>query len=612
MIKIEKKEACCGCNACGDICPTKAISFVKDNEGFWYPLVDSSKCINCSLCERVCPILHFDKMNKNDLSEPVCYAAVNNDMNVLFDSTSGGLFSVLAEQMYSLNGFVGGAVFNEDLTVSHFISSNSYDLPRLRSSKYLQSCAIGFYKKKKKLVNSKEKVLVCGTPCQMAALQSYLGKKYDNLIVVDFICRGVNSPKVWLKYLKSFEERYGSKVVFAKAKSKEYGWRNLTQMVRLANGKEIFETKETSYFMQGYLNSNLYCRQSCYDCRFKGIPRISDITLADFWGIEKCNIDFDKNLGTSIVLINSKNGMEFFEQIKHKVSYTLMPIKSILEDNMALVNSIKPPKKNRNEFFRDIDSMSFTDLSKKYIKAHEKSFVLEFKQYLRIFWKYGLFFKRILKLTRCNPTALYQTLKYSGFSNLLKQQGIIFSKNCSVNISPKAILDIQGLLVIGEKGHFPTSKLESRLFVDEGATLQVLGNVTFSYGCDIEVFKNAKLIFQGNRILPATWANINCTIICGERIEIEADVIMGRGVTIRDNNGGHYINKKDYKNSNSIIIGEKSWLCEQCLIMPGVHLGFSTVVAARSLVLSKSAIPAHSFLAGSPARIMSNDIRWKC
>ena len=214
-------------------------------------------------------------------------------------------------------------------------------------------------------------------------------------------------------------------------------------------------------------------------------------------------------------------------------------------------------------------------------------------------------------LTRCHPKALYQTIRYSGICNLLHKRGIIFGTNCTTNISRKAKLDIHGLLVVGEKGRFPSSNLESRLCVDAGAVLRVLGNVTFSYGCDIEVFQNAKLIFQGNRILPATWANIGCTIICGEQIEFEPDVIMGRDVTIRDNNGGHYINHPDYKNTRAVKIGEKSWLCEQCMIMPGVQLGASSVVGARALVLTRESIPAHSLLVGSPAKIVDDNVQWK-
>ena len=335
MIHIIDKKDCCGCNACGDACAQQAISFKTDNEGFWYPEVDMAKCVDCGLCEKVCPIIHVEELKKNDLPEPVCYAAEHKNLEVVFDSTSGGLFSALAEIVYRSGGYVGGAVSNDDFSVRHFISNEKADLPKLRSSKYLQSNAEEFYRQVKSLVVKGEKVLICGTPCQMAGLRAFLQKDYENLIIVDFVCRGVNSPKVWRKYIDSFEDRYGSPVVYAKAKSKEYGWRNLTQKVILKDGRHIYETKDQSYFTKGYIKTGVYCRPSCYDCQFKGFPRISDITLADFWGIEKVDKSMEKDLGTSLVMVNSRKGEVFFEKAKARARILQVPFQSILDGNPA-------------------------------------------------------------------------------------------------------------------------------------------------------------------------------------------------------------------------------------------------------------------------------------
>lgn len=195
MINITDKKNCCGCNACGDICPTDAISFPSDKEGFWYPKIDLDKCINCGLCEKACPMLHTDSLHSHGQREPKVYGGYHKNIAIRFDSTSGGAFSVLANAMYKQGGYVSGAVFNEDWSVSNFISNNKKDLSRLRSSKYVESNAEGLFKEIKKLLIAGENVLACGSPCQMAGLRTFLGKEFENLIVVDFLCRATNTPR---------------------------------------------------------------------------------------------------------------------------------------------------------------------------------------------------------------------------------------------------------------------------------------------------------------------------------------------------------------------------------------------------------------------------------
>lgn len=595
MINIQNKKACCGCNACGDICPKQAILFKIDIEGFWYPEVDMQKCIDCGLCEKVCPIINIHKLKKNDYNEPICYAAEHKNIEVVFDSTSGGLFSALAEIMYRSNGYVGGAIFNEDFTVRHYISNDKEDLTKLRSSKYLQSNLEGFYKQVKELVSEGEHVLVCGTPCQMAALRAYLREDYDNLIIADFICRGINSPKVWLKYIASFEERYGSPVVYAKAKSKEYGWRNLTQKVILADGRHIYETKDQNDYTKGYLRTNAYCRPSCYECKFKGFPRISDISLADFWGIEKVDKSMDKNLGTSLVMVNSKKGEIFFEKAKARVKTIHVPFETILPGNLALMQSLPSSKVDRNQFFEDLGKMSFTELAHKYIKED----TLSNKQ------KFIRFAKKCIRLIRMPfwGISLCKVLKYNKISRIFNEEYFAPYKNSAVQIDKQANFNVNGMFSFGYK-RIKGSKLESRLLIEKGATLEVNGPCNIYYGADIEVFTNAKLIIHGGG-----GSNINFTCICGEYIEIGKNVQIGRGVTIRDNNGGHYINRTGYKNTRPVIIGDKAWLCEGCTIMPGVKVGEGAIIGAHAFVTQN--VPAHSIVSGNPAQVVDTDVLWK-
>lgn len=596
MINIINKVDCCGCNACGDVCAHNAITFKTDIEGFWYPEVDKDRCTDCGLCEKVCPIINVKELKKNDLPQSICYAAEHKNLEVIFDSTSGGLFSALADIMYRSKGYVGGAVFNEDFSVRQYISSDKKDLEKIRSSKYLQSNFDGFYKQVRSLLKSGERVLVCGSPCQMAALRAFLRRDYDNLIIADYICRGINSPKVWRKYLDSYEDRYGSKVVYCKAKSKEYGWRNLTQKVILANGKHCYETGDQSNFTKGYLRTGVYCRPSCYDCRFKGYPRISDITLADFWGIEKIDKSMEKNLGTSLVMINSKKGEAYFEEVKKRVHYIPVPFDSIEAGNRSLNLPVDPPKVSRKEFFEDLDRMTFLQLADKYINTSAPSFRYKLKRGVKAFY-------HIVRDLHYSPVALMRFLKFNKVSYILKNRYFLPLSHTVVQFDKGADIEIGGRLIFGQK-KFPKSKLESRILVNANGRLNIQGSNVIMYGADIEVFPGGELTMKGG-----VASNINCTIICGERIELGQNVKIGRNVTIRDNNGSHYINRAGYKNSRPVIIGDKAWLCEGCTIMPGVHVGDGAIVGAGAFVTAN--VPAHSVVAGNPAVVVDEDVLWK-
>ena len=596
MIHITNKADCCGCNACGDICPKNAITFHTDPEGFWYPEVDPGKCIECGRCEKVCPVLNVKELKKNDLAEPVCYAAEHRNLEVIFDSTSGGVFSAMAEILYRSGGYVGGAVFNEDFSVSHYISADKGDLPRLRSSKYLQSSLEGFYTRVGSLVKAGEQVLVCGTPCQMAGLRAFLGKDYDNLLIADFICRGINSPKVWQKYLKSFEERYGSPVVYAKAKSKEYGWRNLTQKVILADGRHLYETLDQSNFTKGYLRTNVYCRPSCYDCKFKGFPRIADITLADFWGIERVDKSMEKNLGTSLVLLNSQKGVRFFERFKARLHCFPVAFDSILAGNPALTRPLDPPRVDRDQFFRDLDAMSFTQLADKYINTPPSG----------VKYRLKMFLKRCYRMadTLLRPsTATIKTLRFSKLRDIFRGDYLLVGRHAATDVAKSATLDVHGTFWFGAR-RIKGSKLESRLLVEDGAALATEGPVKLFYGADVEVFRGAKLVLKGGIA-----ANTGFTVVCGDSIEIGKDVQIGRGVTIRDNHGGHYLNRAGFKDTRPVVIGDKVWLCEGCTIMPGVKIGEGAIVGAHAFVTTN--VPAHAMVSGNPAVVVDEDILWK-
>ena len=603
MISISEKKMCCGCKACGDVCPKNAISFKTDIEGFWYPVVDENICVNCGLCEKVCPIINVKSLKKNDLPQSECHAAINKNIEVRFDSTSGGLFSALADATYKAGGFVGGAVFTENYGVKFFISNDKKDLSALRSSKYLQSDTEGLYLAVRDLLNAGEKVLICGTPCQMAALRAFLKKDYENLTIVDFICRGINSPKVFRRYLDYLEERFGAKVVYFKAKNKELGWRELTSKVSFENGKTLYDTKDTSFFTTGYLSTGVYTRPSCYDCQFKGFPRISDITLADFWGAEKVvGKELDEDMGTSLVMLNSRKGMLYFESIRDRIKEKVVPFETILAGNPALTQSLNPPLVDRKQFYQDLNDLPFQKVAEKYIVRtidQVPSKKRQVKNVLR-------FFKAMLLVSK-NPFVLCKNLYYNLICSRIKTNVrygsyILVNKNVILDIKKKGTLEVKGVFTIGWK-KFSKSELETRLLVENGAVLKIDSNWDLAYGSDVEIFKNAILHVEGGA------TNINATIICGEKIHLGKGVMLGRDVTIRDNNGSHYIARRGYKNSRPVEIGQHVWLCEGCTILAGAKIGDAAIIGAKSVVAG--AVPAFSMVAGNPAQVVDEDVYWK-
>ena len=610
MIKITNKVDCCGCNACGDICVHNAISFKIDDEGFWYPVVDTVKCVDCGLCEKVCPIIHEGDLKKNDILQSICYAAENKNLEVVFDSTSGGLFSALADRTYRDKGYVGGAIFNDDFSVREYISNKREDLPRLRSSKYVQSRAEGFYSEIKSLLKEGEKVLVCGTPCQMAALRAFLRNDYENLIIVDFICRGVNSPKIWRKYLDSFEERYGSKVVYAKAKSKEYGWRNLTQKIVLENGKTYYETKDKSNFTKGYLCTNAYCRPSCYECKFKGFPRIADITIADFWGVENVDTSMEKNLGTSLVMVNSYKGKKYFERIRDRINCIEVSFESILPGNPCLVSSLEPPVVDRQQFFCDVDKMTFTQLAEKYINTNiqknEIGRVSLKKRMKKILSgiKFAIKYVRmIFNETEFSPIALYQFLRYNSWKDIREKNILIPKPYVAFDVAKSGKIIKHGVVIVCWK-KIRSSKLETRIFVGDNAVLEFCGGNFIGYGSCIEVHDNAKIKFKyGSSV------NTCCTFVSQEYIELGEHTMLGRNVTIRDNNGNHYINRDGYRNSRPVIVGDKVWLTESCTLLPGAKIGQGAIIGAHAVVFSH--IKPFAMVVGNPAQVIDENVLWK-
>lgn len=606
MIQIDNKVECCGCNACADICPKGSITFRIDNEGFWYPEVDKDTCINCHLCEQVCPEIHKDEWHISEGFEiPDCYAAVHKNIEIRFDSTSGGAFSAFAEEIYKQGGYVGGAIYNEDWTVSQFLSSDKGDIDKLRSSKYQQSHFEGFYHSVKEVLKTGRPVLVCGSPCQMAAMKRFLGKPYDNLYVIDFICRGIASPLLFRRYIEFLENKHRSRVVYFKAKNKELGWRELTTKIQFANGEVEYQKKcENPWMLLNYKTPELI-RPCCFECPFKGFPRTSDITIGDLWA-EKHTIpkEMDGDIGTSVIFINNEHGKNFLEAAKKRLSQIEFPLDKAIAGNSHLLKPLVHSNTNRTELFNNLN-ISLEKCIEEYIPEFNNSAISRKHRIRNVI----SFLRKVSNVAGWSIGTWVKNIYYNFFcqqvkSDICSRKYFLIHKNCIINIAKTAKLELNAPLVFGQKT-VKGSSLESRLLIQNNGRLIIKsGEYIVSYGADIEVFENAVLEIGGDASV-----NIGMTIICGKHISIGRYTGGGRNVTIRDNNGEHYISIRGYKTSVPVIIGEHVWLTESCTIMPGSKIDTGAIISAHSVVTGH--IPAFCIAKGDPAQVVEKGIYWK-
>ncbi len=357
MIEKIDKKLCSGCNACANVCPKNAIKMEEDREGFWYPKVDYSLCIKCCLCIETCPSIRR-YVSKNVSDELNVYAGWSKNEDTRLTSTSGGIFSELANEFLKKGGFVGGAKYGDNFQVEHALISNVQEINTLKQSKYVQS-QIGYqYKSIRELLLQDKKVLFCGTPCQNAGLSCFLGREYKNLIKVDFICRGVISPLVYSKYLRMLEEKNGGKITNFSFKNKTHGWNEFSTLAEFNNGARYLKNRYEDIYMIGYLKHNLYLRPSCHHCLYKEMPRITDITLGDFWGIANSKPNLDDNKGTSVIMLNSEKGHQMFDGIKEHLFYEKCSYEEVVSGNPCLIKSVLEGE-NRTRFFEYIQTESF-------------------------------------------------------------------------------------------------------------------------------------------------------------------------------------------------------------------------------------------------------------
>lgn len=308
-------NSCTACCACINICPPDAISMVENVEGFRYPSINSSKCTECGLCDKVCPELNFD-INKRAPLIKRAYYGWHNDENIRKKSSSGGAFSAIAENVLKKRGLIFGAVYDYSQKMVMHKSTEDVDLSALRKSKYVQSYIGDAFRKVKKYLIDNREVFFVGTPCQVSGLQSYLGKEYKNLITCDLICHGVPPMKLLNDHLFLLEKKFRTTIVDVDFRPKTVSWSMFLLKCLFSNGNKY----EMPHFLDCYFSAfikNLSLRRSCYQCNYCEKQHHSDLTLADFWGYRRLNPNINDERGLSLILINTEKGESVVKELQN-------------------------------------------------------------------------------------------------------------------------------------------------------------------------------------------------------------------------------------------------------------------------------------------------------
>lgn len=369
------RERCTGCGLCSKICPVECISMKEDAEGFLYPKVDNDKCADCMLCINKCPVLS-NSVCFSDAGSTQYYAVINKNVEELKLASSGGVFSALSDFIFGEGGYVCGCVYNEKMEATHIVTNDRSTVKLMYGSKYVQSNIINCYGIVKEILQHGGKVLFTGSACQVAALKSYLGVEYKSLYTVDILCHGVPSPGLFRLFVNHLNEKKKARVVDIKFRDKEKnGWGSEHRTsVTYDNGKKIWP------FMPAFFSAFFYgldLRESCYQCRFAGTNRVSDMTIGDFWGSWK---KYGKRFkeGISVISINSSKGMTLFDNIRDNFMFVdMLTQKEAICSNDNFVHPVKRPRE-RDSFYKDLSKYKLCSIRTYFAYTYRKKILASF------------------------------------------------------------------------------------------------------------------------------------------------------------------------------------------------------------------------------------------
>lgn len=383
MKLIKDRKECCGCGACLNICPVNAIFMQVDKKGFLYPEINEEKCISCNLCEKVCD---FKKNHAQESNIKKAYALVVKNKDELKKSTSGGAFTAFSDIILKENGIISGTVLDAQFNVRYTFANTVMQRNMMRGSKYVQSNTGLIFREIKKKLDKRQTVMFVGCPCQTAALKAYLGKEENQLILIDFLCHGVPNNNFFKEHISYMEQKLDLKAKNYSWREKKYGWfPNYIEGIQSSSGKWKYSYEGQAYVQMFWTGMSL--RGSCFNCKYRSYHRESDITIADFWGIEQFWKRKDYN-GVSLVFVNSEKG----EQLINKINRCHIYLEEIPCDKVKYRIATKPVPcpKQRDEFWYDYENYGYAYLLRKYMKKRctaKLKFVIK-KIYRRLIMSY--------------------------------------------------------------------------------------------------------------------------------------------------------------------------------------------------------------------------------
>lgn len=600
MIGNIEKKICTGCKMCEDICPKLAITFECDEQGFWYPKVDKQKCIECGLCDKRCPSLNIDIITNNKM--PEVYSAWSKDDNVRTTSTSGGAFWVIAKSFMDNGGLVAGSRYTKDWKgAQHIIARNIDDLLEVKGSKYFQSDTSTIYSQVKKELDNGRKVLFCGTPCQNAAIKSFLGREYENLFCMDFICRSINSPKAFKAYIDELEQKQGSNVSEVHLKNKKYGWQSLASQVKFKNGEEIINDKNTDWWVRGFIYNDLYTRESCYNCQYKKLPRVSaDLTIGDFWGI-KNQTEEDMFKGISVIMVNSEKGRTILDECRDGFVLKKHTIDDVKPGNPALLKNPVRTKK-QDMFFELLKNHSFSYCVEKCIK---RSIFSKINTKCKAVGKKG---KKAIKLV-LNPRISTWNFIYYNFlcKNIVRSKAVwvIPYKGAILDLHPTSRIYLKGRNLEICTNKLKGSKAECHIRMEKDSRWDCTNGAYLFYNTVLEIKPSATLetgFFS---------ANGGSVIIAHKKIVFGDDVMIGRNVIIYDSDFHTLYNGQGIACNPPIpvVVEDHVWLTSNIIVQKGVTIGRDSLITAYTTVNKN--VPQHSIFGGnSVGKQIKDDVSW--